>query len=58
MYVPPSAVAPKLKLFEEWLAKRTVGKALADMEIVANASVIVAKDVKAALDKMRPAIEL
>jgi len=58
MHVTPASAGPKLKSLQEGIAKRTDGKTLKDMEIVANANLVVTDDVKAALDKSRPMIAL
>ena len=58
MHVTPASVGAKLKSLEEGIAKRTDGKTLKDFEIVANASVVLTDDIKAALDKSRPTIAL
>jgi F420-dependent oxidoreductase-like protein len=54
MYTAPDTLPAALKPFKEGIAKRTDGKTLKDMEIVANASLILTDDVKGALDKFRP----
>jgi F420-dependent oxidoreductase-like protein len=58
MHVTPEIAPAKLKLLEQGLAKRADGRTLKDFEIVANAGLTVTHDVKAALDKARPAIGL
>jgi F420-dependent oxidoreductase-like protein len=54
MYVAPSIAPAFLKTLGEGIAKRTDGKTLKDLEIVAHATLIITDDVKGALDKFRP----
>jgi F420-dependent oxidoreductase-like protein len=58
MHVTPASVGAKLKSLQEGIARRTDGKTLKDFEIVANATVVLTDDVKAALDRSRPMIAL
>lgn len=58
MHVTPETAKARLALIEEGLARRTDGKTLKDMEIVANVKLVITDDVRAALDASRPAIAL
>ena len=58
MHVTPASVAPKLRLLEEGLARRSDGRTLRDLEIVANAQLVVTDDVGAALKALKPHIAL
>ena len=58
MHVTPGNLAPKLALLEEGLARRTDGRTLKDLEIVANAQLVLTDDVKGAIDAIRPHIAL
>jgi alkanesulfonate monooxygenase SsuD/methylene tetrahydromethanopterin reductase-like flavin-dependent oxidoreductase (luciferase family) len=58
MHVTPDMMPHYRALLAEGVAKRTDGKRLEDLEIVCNASVVIADDVKAALDGMRPVVAL
>jgi F420-dependent oxidoreductase-like protein len=54
MYTAPDAAPALLKTLGEGIAKRTDGKTLKDLEIVAHATLMITDDVKGALDKFRP----
>jgi alkanesulfonate monooxygenase SsuD/methylene tetrahydromethanopterin reductase-like flavin-dependent oxidoreductase (luciferase family) len=58
MHVTPETAPGRLKTLGEGIARRTDGKTLKDFEIITNVSLTVTDDVKAALDKARPAIAL
>lgn len=58
MHVGPDEMPAKLKLLEQGLARRTDGKRLADLEIAANAQLILTDDVRGALDSLKPKIAL
>jgi len=58
MHVAPDTVAGRIRLLEEGLARRQDGKRLADMEIVANARVVVTDDVRAEIEAAKPAVAL
>ena len=58
MHVTPGNLAPKLALLEEGLARRTDGRTIKDLEIVANAQLVLTDDVKGAIDAIRPHIAL
>lgn len=58
MHVIPNGLSPKLKLLEEGLARRTDGKTLRDLELVANVQLMVTDNVQAALDAVKPHIAL
>ncbi len=58
MHLTPETARKSLALIEEGLARRTDGKTLKDMEIVANVKLVITDDVRAALDASRPAIAL
>jgi F420-dependent oxidoreductase-like protein len=54
MYATPDVAPGLLKTLAEGVAKRTDGKTLKDLEIVAHSTLIITSDVKGALDKSRP----
>ena len=58
MHVTPENAPDKFKILEQGLAKRTDGKTLKDMELIANVGMVVTDDVKATLDKSRPSTAL
>ncbi len=58
MHVTPEMLGEKLAMLEQGIAKRSDGKTLKDMEIVANGQVIVTDDVQSALDLIKPHIAL
>jgi F420-dependent oxidoreductase-like protein len=58
MHVTPESLSKYLTQLEQGLAKRSDGKTLDDLEIVANLRVHITSDVKAALDMARPTIAL
>jgi F420-dependent oxidoreductase-like protein len=58
MHVTPETAPGHLKTLGEGIAKRSDGKTLKDFEIITNINLTVTDDVKAALDKGRPAIAL
>jgi F420-dependent oxidoreductase-like protein len=58
MHVTPGQAPKKFKSFEEGIAKRTDGKTVKDLEIVANVGLTITDDVKAALDRGRPMLAL
>jgi F420-dependent oxidoreductase-like protein len=58
MHVTPSSAAPKIKLLEEGLAKRSDGKTLAGFEVATFAQLILTDNVRAALDAIKPHIAL
>lgn len=58
MHMTPDTLPARLRLLEEGLARRGDGRRLADLEIVANARVVVTEDVRAALDAGRAATAL
>lgn len=58
MHVTPGSIGAKLRSLEEGVAKRTDGKTMADMEIVANAQLVLTADVRAALNAAKAHIAL
>jgi alkanesulfonate monooxygenase SsuD/methylene tetrahydromethanopterin reductase-like flavin-dependent oxidoreductase (luciferase family) len=58
MHLTPDSLPKFLPQLEQGIAKRTDGKTLDDLEIVANLRVHLTDDVKAALDAARPTIAL
>ena len=58
MHTTPDTIGAKLKLLEEGLARRNDGRNLADLEIVANARLVLTDDVQAALDAAKPTVAL
>jgi F420-dependent oxidoreductase-like protein len=58
MHVTPSSAAPKIKLLEEGLAKRSDGKTLAGFEVATFAQLILTDNVRTALDAIKPHIAL
>ncbi len=58
MHLTPASLPKYIAQLEQGLAKRTDGKTLDDLEIVANLRVYITDDVKAALDTARPTIAL
>jgi alkanesulfonate monooxygenase SsuD/methylene tetrahydromethanopterin reductase-like flavin-dependent oxidoreductase (luciferase family) len=58
MHLTPDSLPKYLAQLEQGIAKRTDGKTLDDLEIVANLRVYITDDVKAALDTARPTIAL
>lgn len=58
MHLTPDSLPKYLAQLEQGIAKRTDGKTIDDMEIVANLRVYITDDVKAALDTARPTIAL
>jgi F420-dependent oxidoreductase-like protein len=58
MHVTPDMLPNYLAILAEGVAKRADGKTLKDMEIIGDASVTIADDVKTALDTRRPIIAL
>jgi F420-dependent oxidoreductase-like protein len=58
MHMTPATIGPKLRLLEEGLARRSDGRSVKDLEIVANTQLILTDDVRAALDAVKPTIAL
>jgi len=58
MHTTPDTLGSKLKLLEEGLARRSDGRRLCDLEIVANARVVLTDDVQTALDAAKPTVAL
>lgn len=58
MHVTPDALAAKLALLEEGLARRSDGRHLHDLEIAANVQLVVTDNIQAALDAAKPHIAL
>lgn len=58
MHVTPDALAAKLALLEEGLARRSDGRQLHDLEIAANVQLVVTDNIQAALDAAKPHIAL
>ena len=58
MHTTPDTLGPKLRLLEAGLARRGDGRRLDEIEIVANARVVLTDDIQAALDAAKPAVAL
>jgi F420-dependent oxidoreductase-like protein len=58
MHVTPSTVAPKLRLLEEGLSRRSDGRKLADIEVATNSQLILTDDVARAIAEIKPFIAL
>lgn len=58
MHVTPDGLPAKVQLLEEGIARRTDGKTLRDLELVANVQLMVTDSVQAALDAVKPHIAL
>lgn len=58
MHTSPATAAAKFRLLEEGLARRTDGRKLADLELVANAQLVLTDDVRSALDAIKPYLAL
>lgn len=58
MHVTPRSLAPKLKLLEEGLARRTDGRTMERFEVVGMGRVVLTDDVRGVIDKAKPAIAL
>lgn len=58
MHLTPETLAPKLKLLREGLARRADGRAMATMEVVGNARVIVTDDVRGAIASAKSGVAL
>ncbi len=58
MHVTPALLPKHLAQLDEGIARRRDGKMLKDLEIVANAQLILTDDVRSALDRMKPAVAL
>lgn len=58
MHTTPEALGPKLRLIEEGLARRGDGRTLSAIEIVGIVRLVLADDVRAAIDAAKPQIAL
>ncbi len=58
LHVSPDTVPAKIRILEDGMARRTDGRKLADMEIAANARVVVTNDVRAHINAAKPAFAL
>ena len=58
MHVTPESLAPKLRLIEEGLARRDDGRTLSALEIAGIVRLVLADDVRAAIDAAKPQIAL
>ena len=58
MHVTPTNISGKLAMLQEGIARRTDGKTLRDMEIVANTRLVMTADVQSAIDAAKPMVAL